>query len=541
MTHLGKLNIKTRLDVGLGSIITFMLVLMATGIWSLYTMNSKIEQITHVNNTKIELAHGIRNALNAIDKSVLAIMVSNVADFTKNEQKKIEDARAAFRDYAAKLEKLEQTEKGKEVIAGIKDNFSIAQAANDRAIGLVASGSTNQAASLTSGSIQVSAILGGLCDEMVKYQADLTAAATKAAQATYVRARYLLLIIGAVVFILAGFLASFLARSITKPLSEGVAAAHRIAEGDLTARIDATAKDETGQLLGAMKNMVEKLQHIIAEVKLAAGNMSSACQQLNSSSALMSKGAGEQAGRATQVASASEEMAITIQDIAKNTSSIETSATDTVKLAKDGEVAVDRSVEKVKSIAKTINESAQLIKSLGERSNQIGEIVNVINDIADQTNLLALNAAIEAARAGDVGRGFAVVADEVKKLAERTGNSTAEIGGMVKSIQNEVRQVVLSMESITKEVRLGVDLSAEAGDFLRGIVGSVDHLHTMVQQIASAADEMAATSDEINRDIETIASVSKETSGNSEDIARASQGLAVLSVNLEKLVSGFTV
>jgi methyl-accepting chemotaxis protein len=255
----------------------------------------------------------------------------------------------------------------------------------------------------------------------------------------------------------------------------------------------------------------------------------------------MSKGAREQAARAQQVATASEEMSQTILDVAKNTSSIETSATDTAKLAKDGEVVVDRSVEKVKSIAKTIGESAELIKLLGERSNQIGAIISVINEIADQTNLLALNAAIEAARAGDAGRGFAVVADEVRKLAERTGNSTSEIGGMIKSIQDEVHRAVVSMENITTEVKSGVDLSSQAGDVLRGIVASVDQLHVMVQQIASASEEMASTSDEINRDIETIASVSRETSGSSEQVAQASNELAGLSVNLEKAVSGFRV
>ena len=205
--------------------------------------------------------------------------------------------------------------------------------------------------------------------------------------------------------------------------------------------------------MAAMKNMRENLQRIIGEVKAASGNMAAASQQLNSSSELMSKNAGDQAGRASQVATASEEISQTILDVAKNTSSIETSATGTVKLARDGEGVVERSVEKVKAIAKTVADSAEMIKLLGERSTQIGAIINVINEIADQTNLLALNAAIEAARAGDAGRGFAVVADEVRKLAERTGNSTSEIGGMVNAIQGEVRQAVLSMDNITSEVK----------------------------------------------------------------------------------------
>ena len=195
-------------------------------------------------------------------------------------------------------------------------------------------------------------------------------------------------------------------------------------------------------------------------------------------------------------------------------------------------------MEKVKAIAKTVAESAELIKLLGERSNQIGAIINVINEIADQTNLLALNAAIEAARAGDAGRGFAVVADEVRKLAERTASSTSEIGGMIKAIQAEVRQAVLSMDNITNEVKSGVDLSSQTGDVLRGIVEAVDQLRLMVQQIASATEEMASTSDEINRDIESIAAVSRETSGSSEHIAGASEELAKLSVGLEKVVSG---
>jgi methyl-accepting chemotaxis protein len=539
--NFSNLKISRRLGIGLGLIIALMVVLTGTGIWSLGIINGKLEQIIRVNNVKIDLANKIQSSIASLDKAVLTTVLAADENVTKSERKRIDDARIAYKDALEKLEVIETGARGKELIAALKQNTTIARAANDRVVELAASGNTHSASNLLTGSLQISALLAESCEEMVRYQAERTVLGAKEARTTFVRARYLLMGIGAAVFAFAIFLASFLARSIVKPLNEGVAVANRIAEGDLVTDIEVTSKDETGQLLNAMKDMVGKLQHIISEVKSVAGDMATASRELNSSSETMSTGAAEQAGRASQVATASEQMSQTVLDIAKNTSSIETSATDTAQLAKDGELVVGRSVEKVKSIAHTIDQSAQAIRSLGERSHQIGEIIGVINDIADQTNLLALNAAIEAARAGDAGRGFAVVADEVKKLAERTGNSTSEIGGMIKSIQNEVSQAVVSMETITAEVKSGVDLSSQAGDVLRNIVGSVNELHTMVQQIASATEEMATTSEEINRDIETIASVSKETSGNSENIASASQELAKLSLSLEKAIGGFRV
>jgi len=535
------LTISKRLAVGFGVILALMIILTATGIWSLSGMNSKIEQIIKVNNTKIEHAYAIQNAMNAIDKSVFTIVLSNDEATTKTERQKIETARAAYQASMATLEKLETSVKGKEIIQELKQNAEISKGANDRAIETAVSGNTQSAITTITGTMQISNMLGNACNDLVRYQQDQTALGAKDAQATYIRARLFLLIMGAVVFAFAVFLTTGLAKSITKPLNYGASIAHKIAEGDLTARIETMRADETGQLLGAMQNMLENLQRIIGEVKAAATNMASASHELNANSELMSKGAGEQAGRALQVASASEEMSQTILDVAKNTSSIEISSTETAKLARNGEKVVDSSVHKVKAISETIEASAQLIRSLGDRSNQIGHIIGVINDIADQTNLLALNAAIEAARAGEAGRGFAVVADEVKKLAVRTSNSTSEISSMITSMQKEVHEVVASMETITREVTAGVELSTQAGDVLRNIVGSVDQLHVMVQQIASASEEMASTSEQISKDIETIATVSKETSGNSEGITRASLELAELSVSLEKAVAGFNV
>jgi methyl-accepting chemotaxis protein len=534
-------TISKRLAVGFGVILALMIILTVTGIWSLSGMNSKIEQIIKVNNTKIEHAYAIQNAINTIDKNVFTIVLSGDEATTKTERQKIEASRAAYQASMATLEKLETSVKGKEIIQELKQNAEISKGANDRAIETAASGNTQSAITTVTGTMQISNMLGNACNDLVRFQQDQNASGAKDAQATYTRARLFLLIMGAIVFAFAVFLATGLAKSITKPLNYGASIAHKIAEGDLTARIETMRADETGQLLGAMQNMVENLQRIIGEVKAAATNMASASHELNANSELMSKGAGEQAGRALQVASASEEMSQTILDVAKNTSSIEISSTETAKLARNGEKVVDSSVHKVKAISETIEASAQLIRSLGDRSNQIGRIIGVINDIADQTNLLALNAAIEAARAGEAGRGFAVVADEVKKLAVRTSNSTSEISSMITSMQKEVHEVVASMETITREVTAGVELSTQAGDVLRNIVGSVDQLHVMVQQIASASEEMASTSEQISKDIETIATVSKETSGNSEGITRASLELAELSISLEKTVAGFNV
>ena len=231
----------------------------------------------------------------------------------------------------------------------------------------------------------------------------------------------------------------------------------------------------------------------------------------------------------------------TVGEIAHNTQSIAASAEDTVKVAKDGEVIVGQSVQEVREIAQRIDESAQSIRTLGKRSTQIGEIVNVINEIAGQTNLLALNAAIEAARAGEQGRGFAVVADEVRKLAERTANSTSEIGDMISAIQSDVERAVTLMNDVTKKVEAGVELSGRAGESLHVIVQSVDGLLEMVRQIASATEEMSATSMEISSDIVQIASSSRETSVSSEQTAKASIELSKLSLDLEAMVNQFKV
>ena len=309
-------------------------------------MNADMGRIMQDNYRKIAGAQTMRNAIADIDNHMYNAALANDAETTRADTGKIKEARDTYSAAMADLEKLELNPKGKEILGIIKDNFSIVQNAHDRVLELITTNNMSNATNTLMASREISKGLSAASEDMVRYQQQRAVENAERAEATFVRTRYFLIVLGGSVLLFALFLSRFLSSSITVPLSEGVAVAKRIAEGDLTARIDNPSTDETGQLLQAMSNMVGNLRRIIGEVKTAAGNIASASQQLNASSELMSKGAGDQATRSTQVATASVEMSQTVLDIARNASSIETSATGTAGMARDGEGVVERSVEK---------------------------------------------------------------------------------------------------------------------------------------------------------------------------------------------------
>ncbi|MBI2413476.1 MAG: methyl-accepting chemotaxis protein [Deltaproteobacteria bacterium] len=329
---------------------------------------------------------------------------------------------------------------------------------------------------------------------------------------------------------------------ITKPLLHLTNAAKEVAKGNLNIELpEIKSRDEIADLNAAMSEMVGKLKEIVNDVESAAEKVTEASGDIKANSDSMSEGMAKQAAKATQIATASEEMSHTIIEIASNTSSIASTASQASSLAEEGEKIVERSINEVRAISEMVGILARNIESLGDRSQQIGKIVGVINEIAEQTNLLALNAAIEAARAGDQGRGFAVVADEVRNLSERTAKSTTQINAMIKTIQVEVQAAITSMEDGAKKVGDGVQFSVQAGRALGNIVDSVKNLNSMVEQIATATTQLTSVSEQISMDIGSVASLSQDINSGADQISGATGALTGLSGSLQEAIRRFKV
>lgn len=349
------------------------------------------------------------------------------------------------------------------------------------------------------------------------------------------------IIIGACVFVASFLLVLAVVGTIKKILRSLAASANRIADGDLTSRVEYESNDELGQLSADMNRMTEKLRDIVADVRVSAENVANASRDLSSTAAGIATGADEVACQTGTIATASEEMAATSNDIASNCSLASGSSQRSTVSAENGRRVVQETIAGMAKIAEQVKRSAQTVENLGSRSEQIGQIVGTIEDIADQTNLLALNAAIEAARAGEQGRGFAVVADEVRALAERTTKATREIGEMIKAIQLETKSAVAAMECGVAEVEKGAESSEKSGAALNDILLQIQEVSMQISQIATAAEEQTATTNEITRNVQQVTEVVRTTAEGATNTAAASSQLASLAQQLQNMVGKFRV
>ena len=331
----------------------------------------------------------------------------------------------------------------------------------------------------------------------------------------------------------------FLAGRITSTIDKVVQAVGIVAKGDLTKQVRADSKDELGEMTLQFNAFVDNLRRIMVHVAEDGEQIMSAGGKMDIAMQQMIKGFEETTSQINSVAVASEELASTSSEIARNCAVAAQSSKQSNEAVKAGGVVIDETVAVMKAIAEKVQGLATVIESLGRRSDQVGQVVGLINDIADQTNLLALNAAIEAARAGEQGRGFAVVADEVRKLAERTTQATQEIATTISAMQAETRGIVASIEESVKEVEVGTEKTSQSKSFLLDVSHQIGTVDEQINQIAVAVEQENATTAETSRSILQVSHVIKGTSEKVADAAPAAAKVAKVAEAIEAMVNQF--
>ncbi|MBN8645266.1 MAG: methyl-accepting chemotaxis protein [Planctomycetes bacterium] len=379
--------------------------------------------------------------------------------------------------------------------------------------------------------------------ELVKVQGELTARDTQALAAAQ---RTLFIVLGAATgtaLVLGVLTAYLLSRAIVGPIDRLNARMLDIAqgEGDLTARVDGSRKDELGMLGASFNLFVEKVQGVVREVKRAAEEVAAASTEIASSAEEMARSMDEQSEQVRRISAAVEETGASIGEVTTRATSVAEKARESGSAAQSGRATVGRTVDDMGAIAKDVSLTSGIVAELGRRGEQIGSVIAVINDIADQTNLLALNAAIEAARAGEHGRGFAVVADEVRKLADRTTKATKEIGESISTIRVETDRAVEKISAGAARVSGGVERATEAGASLERIAGASAEVSSMVESIATAMTQQSSASEEIARGVQAISSGSSQAAAGASQAATASTQLATRAESLRQLVAKFKV
>ncbi|RML87561.1 Methyl-accepting chemotaxis protein [Pseudomonas savastanoi pv. glycinea] len=363
----------------------------------------------------------------------------------------------------------------------------------------------------------------------------------KSAEAQYDKSRDIVIAFVVIAALCTIGLALWLTRSIVGPLQRAVTAAEQVANGDLTHTIEVDGEDEVTRLLRALAMMQVNLREAMRHIGSSATQLASAATELNSVTEDSYRGLNQQNAEIDQAATAINEMTSAVEEVARNAVSTSDASTQSSTSALAGQTRVIETVQSIQTLTDNVQATSTLVQNLANQSQDIGKVLDVIRSIAEQTNLLALNAAIEAARAGESGRGFAVVADEVRALAHRTQQSTLEIDSMVNAMRSGSAQALDSMNTSRDRADSTLALAKGAGESLSEITSSINQISERNLVIASAAEEQAQVSREVDRNIVNIRDLSMQSTQGANQISASSHELSRLAADLNQVVSRFKV
>jgi methyl-accepting chemotaxis protein len=511
---LANLNIGKRLALGYGVICAMLVLMIILSNAMLGRVNAGTDEIVNGRMPRIDMAVRMQDETNGIAIALRNVMLSRDAADRASQVEAIMASRRTIDELLAQMKDTIRSEKGRALLAQMEQETATYQRGQDDVIRLVQAGEMDAAHALMGGDMRPLLLrLKAATGAQAALQKELAAKAAQEAGATYRSTSLLMWSLGAAALALAGLVAWLITRSITRPLNQALDVANTVAAGDLTSRIEVTTRDETGQLLAALKTMNASLANTVGTVRVGTDTIAVAASQVAVGAQDLSSRTEQQASALEEAASSMEELTSTVRQNADN-------ARQANVLAEVASTVAARGGNVVRQVVGTMND-------INAASARINDIIGVIDGIAFQTNILALNAAVEAARAGEQGRGFAVVASEVRNLAQRSAAAAKEIKGLIGDSTGAVEQ--------------GSKLVAEAGSTMEEIVDSVRRVTDIMAEISAASSEQSAGIEQINQAVTQMDQGTQQNAALVEEAAAAATAMREQSTLLAQAVAVFRI
>jgi methyl-accepting chemotaxis protein WspA len=535
------MKIGTRLGLAFGVVLIMVLGIIALAVSSLGSQDRllskfadvRVPQVVNTHKWAISVLESTRHMRNVfvLEHDKIPEEISGLAD-----QRKIR------LDFMHAIEEQVDTELGKQLLQNVEDARAIYVPDEDEFIRLVQANRLDEAKKLLIDRARPEQLTYlAKIYTLIDYQVSLIAKERDAAKDGYNSRRTMIVAIGVLVTLVSALFALWITRSITAPLQRALQTAQQVASGDLTAKIDVRSRDETGQLLSALKNMMHSLAKIVGDVQSSGIQVNSSVTAIAATGKEQQVTASEIAATTTEIGATSKEISATSRELVKTMNEVSAVAEQSATLANSGQAGLSRMEETMQQVMQAAASVNAKLAVLNEKANNINQVVTTITKVADQTNLLSLNAAIEAEKAGEYGRGFAVVASEIRRLADQTAVATYDIEQTVKEIQSAVSAGVMGMDKFSEEVRRGMRDMQHVGGELSQIIQQVQALAPRVESVNEGMQAQATGAEQISQALTQLSEAAQQTVATLRHSTVAVDGLMEVSVGLHASVSRFTV